>query len=118
MVRQLRRELSEPAAIPTGYEPAQARFEAAHSRLDPETAFVFRQASAGEGLAIAVSATSAALNLPEHAIRALLNTLADVHLVEADNVSGEFCYDPMIKKYAQRKAAAVDGPARGPGAAA
>jgi hypothetical protein len=108
MERQLQSELAEPVIIHADCELVEAPFESAHGRLSPEAAFAFRQAAGVPGLEISVPAMSAALNLPEHVIRALLDALADVHLIEADSVSGEFRYDPLIKLYARRKALAVD----------
>jgi DNA-binding SARP family transcriptional activator len=111
MEAQLQLELREPVTIHADCELVEAPFESAHGRLSPEAALAFRQAAAAPGLEISVPAMSAALNLPEHIIRALLDALADVHLIEADSVSGQFRYDPLLKLYARRKAMAVDSPA-------
>lgn len=107
--RQLREKLSEPTAVNGDCELVEAPFESAYDRLSRDTALVFRQASEADGLEVSVAATSAALNLPEHVTRALLDSLADVHLIEADVVSGGFRYDPLIKLYARRKALADEG---------
>jgi DNA-binding SARP family transcriptional activator len=106
--RQVRDELAGLMTIRVDCEVA-APFESAYSRLSPEEALVFRQASMADGTQISVAATSVALGVPEHATRALLRALADTHLVEADSVSGEFRYDPLIKFYARRKASDLDG---------
>lgn len=110
MERQLQEELSQPMVIHADCELVEAPFESAHGRLSADAALALRQASLGEDLQISVSATSAALHLPEHAIRALLDALADVHLIEPDDISGGFRFDPLVKLYARRKALAEDGP--------
>jgi DNA-binding winged helix-turn-helix (wHTH) protein len=108
MERQVGDELAGLMTIRVDCEVA-APFESAYSRLTPEQALVFRQASITEGAQISVAATSVALGVPEHATRAVLAALADLHLLEADGVSGEFRYDPLIKFYARRKASDLDG---------
>jgi DNA-binding SARP family transcriptional activator len=108
MERQVRDELAGLMTIRVDCEVA-APFESAYSRLTPEQALVFRQASMTEGAQISVAATSVVLGVPEHATRAVLAALADLHLIEADSVSGEFRYDPLIKFYARRKASDLDG---------
>jgi DNA-binding SARP family transcriptional activator len=113
MDRQLRAELANPTSVHVGCELMDIPFESAHGRLSPDAARAFRQASVGDGLEISVTALSAALNLPEHVIRRLLDSLADVHLIEADAASGGFRYDPLIKLYAWRKALAEDAPPPG-----
>jgi DNA-binding SARP family transcriptional activator len=108
--RQLREGFFDPLAIRTDCELVEAPFRSAYNRLTPEEALAFRQASVAAGTKISVAATSAALDVPENVTRALLESLAEMHhLVEPDPVSGEFCYDPLIKLYARRKAAALDG---------
>jgi DNA-binding SARP family transcriptional activator len=110
MERRLREEFFDPMAIRADCELVEAPFQSAYSRLSPEEALAFRQASVTAGTNISVAATAAALGVPEHVTRALLDALAEMHhLIEPDTVSGEFCYDPLIKLYAQRKAAALDG---------
>jgi DNA-binding SARP family transcriptional activator len=109
MQRQLQEELSQPMVIHADCELVEAPFESAYCRLSPDAALVFRQASTGEGLQIPVDETSAALNFPGHVTRALLDSLADVHLIEPDAVSGGFRYDPLVKLFAWRKALAADG---------
>lgn len=109
--RQLRQELAEPATFRADCELVEAPFESAYRRLSAGAALAFRQAALTDGLEISVAALSAALCLPEHITRALLDTLADVHLVEAGSGPGEFRYDPLIKLFARRKALAVDGAA-------
>ncbi|MGH3299271.1 MAG: BTAD domain-containing putative transcriptional regulator, partial [Trebonia sp.] len=110
MVRQLQAELANPTLVHLGCEPVEVPFESAHGRLSADAARAFRQASVGDGLGISVGALSVALNLPDHVVRRLLDSLADVHLIEADVVSGVFRYDPLIKLYASRKALAEDAP--------
>lgn len=110
MDRQLRADLAQPASFQIGCELADIPLESAHGRLSPDAARAFRQASVGDGLEISVAALSAAMNLPDHVIRRLLDSLADVHLIEADDVSGGFRYDPLVKLYAWRKALAEDAP--------
>jgi hypothetical protein len=108
--RQLREGFLDPTAIRPDCELVEAPFRSAYNRLTPEEALTFRQASVAAGTKISVAATSAVLGVPEHATRALLESLAEMHhLVEPDTVSGEFCYDPLIKLYARRNAVALDG---------
>jgi DNA-binding SARP family transcriptional activator len=108
--RQLREGFFDPAAIRSDCEVVEAPFVSAYSRLTLEEALAFRQASVAAGTKISVPATSAALGVPEHVTRALLESLAEMHhLVERDAISGEFCYDPLIKLYARRKAVELDG---------
>jgi DNA-binding SARP family transcriptional activator len=108
--RQLREEFFDPLAIRADCELVEAPFRSAYNRLSPEEAMVFRQASVTADTKISVAATSVALGVPEHVTRARLDALADIHhLVEPDTVSGEFRYDPLIKIYARRKAAELDG---------
>jgi DNA-binding SARP family transcriptional activator len=104
--RQLREGFVDPMAIRADCELVEAPFRSAYSRLSPQEATVFREASVAAGTNISVASTSVALGLPEHVTRARLGALADIHhLIEVDTVSGGFRYDPLIKIYARRKAA-------------
>ena len=108
--RQLREGFVDPMAIRADCELVEGPFRSAYSRLGPEEAMVFREASVATGTKISVAATSIALGLPERVTRARLGALADIHhLIEPDTASGEFRYDPLVKIYARRKAAELDG---------
>jgi DNA-binding SARP family transcriptional activator len=108
--RQLREDFVDPTAIRADCELVEGPFRSAYNRLSPEEAMVFRRASATTGTRISVAATSAGLGVPEDVTRARLDSLAEIHhLIEPDTVSGEFRYDPLIKIYARRKAAELDG---------
>jgi DNA-binding SARP family transcriptional activator len=113
MQRQLQEELTQPMVVHSDCLIVEAPLESAYRRLTPGSAFAFRQAAMQEGLEVSVTAVSALLDVPEHMALALLDSLADVHLIQAGS-SGGYCFDALVKLYARRKALVEDGrPRRG-----
>jgi DNA-binding SARP family transcriptional activator len=107
MQRQLQEELTQPMVIHSDCLIVEAPLESAYRRLTPASAFAFRQAATQEGLEVSVAAVSALLDVSEHVALALLDSLADVHLIQAGS-SGGYCFDALVKLYARRKALVED----------
>jgi DNA-binding SARP family transcriptional activator len=107
MARQLKEELSQPVITHADCELVEAPFELAYQRLADDQAFMFRQAALSDSPEISPAAVAALTGMPEHQVFAKLESLADVHLVQA-GVFGSYRYDPLVKLYAQRKALAAD----------
>ncbi|MGH3209146.1 MAG: BTAD domain-containing putative transcriptional regulator [Trebonia sp.] len=108
MQRQLQEELTQPMVIHSDCLIVEAPLESAYRRLSPGSAFAFRQAAMQEGLEVSVAAVSALLHVPEHMALALLDSLADVHLIQTSS-TGAYCFDALAKLYAWRKALVEDG---------
>jgi DNA-binding transcriptional ArsR family regulator len=79
-----------------------------YRHLDPEQARAFRLLSVPDGQGISIAAAAAMLDLPEPAAQALLESLAEVHLVEAD-VQGRYRCHPAVRRFARHRAAVEDG---------
>ena len=109
MTRQLAEELSQPVITHDDCYLVEAPFDLAYQRLTEEQAFVFRQAAMADGPEIAVAAVAALAGVAEHQAFALLESLADVHLIQA-GVFGSYLYDPLVKLFAKRRALAEDAP--------
>ncbi len=107
MVRALREELTQPAVTHADCELVEAPFRRAHRRLEPDQAFLFRQAALSDSLDISVTTAATLAGLGKHQTMALLDSLADVHLLEAGEY-GRYRYDPLVKVYARRAALAED----------
>lgn len=87
----------------------EAPFELAYRQLTKDQAFVFRQAAMSDSPEISVAAVAALTGMGHHRAFAVLESLADVHLVQA-GVFGSYLYDPLVKLFAQRKALEEDRP--------
>jgi DNA-binding SARP family transcriptional activator len=107
MVRALQEELTQPMATHPDCALVEAPFERAHRRLEPDQAFLFRQAALADGLDVSISSAAALAGLGEHKTMALLDALADVHLLEPGDY-GHYRYDPLVKVYARRQALIED----------
>ncbi len=103
MLRRLQEELTQPMIVHPDCALVEAPFASAYRRLAPEQAFVFREAAMTDGTEISVRKTAASLGMPEHLVYTLLDSLADLHLLQA---GAFFCYryDPLVKLYARRQA--------------
>lgn len=108
MVRLLEQELTPQGLVHADCELVQAPFELAHHQLTAEQAFAFRQAATSDSPEISVAAVMALMSLPQNKALILLESLADVHLIEP-GVFGSYRYDPLVKLYAERKAHTEDG---------
>jgi hypothetical protein len=108
MQRQLQEELSQPMVVHADCLIVEAPLESAYRRLTSGSAFAFRQAATLEGLEISVSAVSALLDVSENMALALLDSLADMHLIQTGS-SGGYYFDALVKLYARRKALVDDG---------
>jgi DNA-binding SARP family transcriptional activator len=109
MARHVRAEMRDPAAICPDRDVAEAPFASAYDRLSQEEAAILRQAALGDRPEISVAGTAAALDQPERVTRRLLETLAELHLVEAGQLPGEFRCHPLIRSYAWRKVITAGG---------
>jgi DNA-binding SARP family transcriptional activator len=107
MLSQLLEELTQPMVVHADCLTVEAPFESAYRRLTPDRALAFRQAAMGDGLDVSVTDFAVLLDVPEHMALALLDSLADVHLLEACD-SGSYRFDALVKLYARRKALAED----------
>jgi hypothetical protein len=105
MLSQLLEELAQPMVVHADCLTVEAPFESAYRRLTPGRALAFRQAAMGDGLDVSVTDFAVLLDVPEHKALALLDSLADVHLLEACD-SGRYRFDALVKLYARRKALA------------
>ena len=108
MVSQLEHELTQPAISHPDCVLVEAPFDLAHQRLGKAEAFLFRQAATSDSPEISVAAAAALLDLSENRALALLESIADSHLIEA-GAFGSYCYDPLVKLHARRMALKVDG---------
>lgn len=110
MASQLEEELSLPMITHEDCKLVEAPFERAYQQLADEEAFVFRQAAAAtaDGLEVSVADVAVVTGMRDHMAFALLESLADVHLVWAC-AFGTYRYDPLVKIYARRKAIEEDG---------
>lgn len=107
MAGQLDEELSQPVLTHADCEQVEAPFQLAYQQLAGPQAFVFRQAAMAASPEISVAEVAALTGMPEHLTFAMLESLADVHLLQA-GAFGSYRYDPLVKLYAQRKALAED----------
>ena len=112
MARQLAEELSQPVITHADCELVEAPFERAYLKLAGDQAFVFRQAATSDDPEVSVATVAALTGMPEHLAFAKLESLADVHLVQA-GAFGCYRYDPLVRLYARRKALAEDGDGMG-----
>ena len=108
MVSQLKEELTQPEITHPDCVLVEAPFELAHRRLGKAEAFLFRQAATSDSPEISVAAAAALLDLPASRALALLESIADSHLIEA-GAFGSYRYDPLVKIHAGRMALEVDG---------
>jgi DNA-binding SARP family transcriptional activator len=92
------------------HELVEAPAEAAYQLLDERQARVFRLGGLPEAPEISIAALSALVERPERELHETMESLIDVYLVSAVG-PGRYTYDPMLKRYAQRKAMLVDGEA-------
>jgi DNA-binding SARP family transcriptional activator len=104
---QLQEELTQPVVVHADCLIVEAPFESAYRRLTPGSAFAFRHAAMLDGLEVSGTAVAALLDVPEHMALALLDSLADVHLLETRGF-GSYRFDALVKLYARRKALAED----------
>ena len=111
MQRQLQEELTQPTVVHSDCLIVEAPFESAYRRLTPASALAFRQAAMQEGLEVSVTAVAALLQVTEHVALALLDSLTDVHLIQAGSPGG-YRFDALVKLYARRKALAEDSQLR------
>lgn len=109
MARQLAEELSQPVITHADCYQVEAPFALAYQQLTEEQAFVFRLAAMSDSPEITVGVVAALTGMAEHQAFAVLESLADVHLIQAD-VFGSYRYDPLVKLFALRKALEEDGP--------
>jgi hypothetical protein len=107
MARQLEEELSRPAVTHDDCLLVEAPFKRAYNQLPDDAARVFRLASMSDDDEVSVAAVAARAGLPEHVTWALLETVADLHLIQA-GVFGSYRFDPLIRLYAQRRSLAED----------
>lgn len=109
MARQLSQELSQPVIIHADCYQVEDPFALAYEQLTDDQAFVFRLAAMSDCPEITVAAVAALTGVAEHQAFAVLESLADVHLIAA-GVFGSYRYDPLVKLFARRKALEEDGP--------
>ena len=107
MARQLEEELSHPVITHDDCLLVEAPYERVYDQLPDDAARVFRLASMSDGDEVSVAAVAARAGLPEHATWALLESVADAHLIQA-GVFGSYRFDPLIKVYGQRQFLALD----------
>lgn len=90
-------------------ELVAAPLELAYRRLDDDQALVFRQAAVSDNPEICVEDVMILTGLRRNPALALLETLADLHLIEA-GAYGTYGYDPLVRLFARRKALVIEGP--------
>jgi len=111
MVSQLEHELIQPVASHPDCALVEAPFDRAHRRLGVAEAFLFRQAATSDSPEISAAAAATLMDLPQNRAVALLESIADNHLIEA-GAFGAYRYDPLVKIVAWRMALEIDGPQR------
>jgi DNA-binding SARP family transcriptional activator len=111
MAGQLEYELTQPVMTHKDCTLVEAPFDRAHSRLEKAEAFLFRQAATWDSPEISAAAAATLMDLPENRVVALLESIADSHLIEA-GAFGAYRYDPLVKLHAWRMALEIDGPQR------
>lgn len=111
MVDQLEHELTQPVITHPDCALVEAPFDRAHRRLGKPEAFLFRQAATADTPEISAAAAAALMDVPENRAVALLESIADSHLIEA-GAFGAYRYDPLVKLHAWRMALETDGPQR------
>ncbi|MFE4832127.1 BTAD domain-containing putative transcriptional regulator [Streptomyces sp. NPDC056672] len=106
------RHLSAEANQLTGWHPdCQAHNEPlmlGYRQLDAAQARAFRLVSLFEGTGILLRAAAEILQLPLVRTERLLESLADVHLIETDK-PGHYAYHDQVKSFARRRAVEEDG---------
>jgi DNA-binding SARP family transcriptional activator len=108
MAGALEEELRLPVLSHPDCKLVEAPFERAYRLLPNDQAFVFRQAAMSDGPEISAAAVGALTEMLESRALATLESVADVHLLQAGAL-GSYRYDPLVKLYAWRKALAEDG---------
>lgn len=108
VLRHLENALTEPAISHPDCELVAAPLELAYRRLADDQRLVFRQAALSGNPEISVDDVMVLTGLPQNPALALLESLADVYLIEA-GAYGDYGYDPLVKVFARRMALAIDG---------
>jgi DNA-binding SARP family transcriptional activator len=111
MAGQLEHELTQPVITHPDCTLVEAPFDRAHRRLGKAEAFLFRQAATWDSPEISAAGAATLMDLPENRAVALLESIADSHLIEA-GAFGAYRYDPLVKLHAWRMALEIDGPQR------
>ena len=111
MMDQLEHELTQPVITHPDCALVEAPFDRAHRRLGKTEAFLFRQAATGDTPEISAVAAAVLMDVSENRAVALLESIADSHLIEA-GAFGAYRYDPLVKLHAWRMALELDGPQR------
>jgi len=108
--RRIDEEMRQPHAPAEECGVASTPFEWGYRQLAAEQARAFRLLALPDGTDIGVVEGAAMLELTETEVETILESLADVHLVEAGR-RGRYRYVGLIKSFARHRAEVEDGPA-------
>lgn len=113
-VAMLEKQMCRPSGRPRllgDYRMAMTQpFERGLRRLDAQQARALRLAAVPDGADISVAAAAAILGMSEDDTEKVLESLVDVHLIEA-GTPGRYWYHNLVREFARRRAHLDDGPA-------
>ena len=107
-VRRVIAEMSEPSSPYGDSLDVNAPIARGYRQLNAEQARAFRLLGVSDGPGISTAAAAAMLELPELVAETLLESLANVHLIEA-GVRGRYRYHRLVQSFARNRAFAEDG---------
>jgi hypothetical protein len=107
--QHLYEELRHSTELQDDCAAAAAPFERAHRRLDPRLARAFRLIALAEAPDISASTAAASLGSTEDEAEKILESLADLHLLEIEGL-GRYRYHNLVREFARYLAFRLDGP--------
>jgi LuxR family transcriptional regulator, maltose regulon positive regulatory protein len=108
---QLEEDLRNPVVMQDDCVIVDRPLERAQNRLDDATAAGFRLLAVPDSDRLTAPSAAAALGLPENEALAVLERLADAHLL-TPGPDRTYRYHGLVQAYARRQARALDGPER------
>ena len=110
--RRVADEIREMNQLSAGYADCIAvaiPFARGYRQLDPDQARAFRLLAVPDGRSISTAAAAAMLEVTEAEAENLLESLANVHLIEA-GARGRYRYYELVRKFGRYRALLEDGP--------
>ncbi|WP_326557698.1 AfsR/SARP family transcriptional regulator [Micromonospora sp. NBC_01796] len=108
---RLRVEIRQPVALHEDCIAVEVPFERAYGQLDPRQATAFCLAALPDGPDLDLAAVASLLDLPPYEAERVMESLADVHLVETGPYQ-RYRYQSVVRWFARRKALLVCGSAQ------